>query len=916
MTSTKQEALAEEPTLTRRGFLGAAALGAVAATGIAAGDSLVETLTASADDDEEEETIIKSSCRACIAACAVLVHMQNGRVVKIEGNPESPMSQGGTCAKGLSGMQALYHPNRNKYPMKLVGERGSNEWERISWDTALTEICTKINEVSDKYGSEAITVSTGGGGNPHFSNIKRFGEAINTPNVWEPGCAQCYLPRMAASQLSYAAGKANNLSFSDSNGWDFYYPDDCPVSVIVLWGTAPANSSVATGGRCLAELRNREAGLKTIVIDPRQTMDASKANIWLPIRPGTDVALLLCWTRYIIENKCYDKEFCKTWTNMPYLINPETDVTLKASECGLDGTDEDYVVWDKNTNQAVVVDFPMADDVDPALFGTYEVGGLKCDTGGQRTWDNCEQWTLEAAAETCWLDADMIEKALELFTDPEENSSIMQGVAIDQYPQSQQSALGALMIEFMMGHVEKPGTMLQKFASAPCKDQLGNTPRLLSEAKLKKRLGLIEHKGLLSWDMCFIPGVTKAMTDGDPYQLHMWIERSGNKHVVLANSGWLEDAVPNLDTVVHCFLYPTAFSVLCADYLLPVTEWLETNLTIPQLNTIVVRQAVTHLFETVEEGIIWTQIVQKCAELGNEHCPKAFDADLCYNIPLYKNEYEKQLQHINELPMTWDELCEAGVVEWATEEEYRTYYTYKEIDEETGKPAGFGTPSKKLEVYCESNVILGRTGYPWAQCAEYEHLVLDPVDEDYKALPYYVEPYESPIEGDDGYDPEYPLVLTEGRLPMYHHGTLRNIPWLREIYPVPEMWINPVDAEKYGITDGEWVNITSKRATTHGKAKVTNAVREGVVYQERFWAPELLDKDPRQAYRVMNMNILSNNQDFHNPEYGTYTLRGFTVNVCPSDDEILNDVWTEGPQFEPWMHEPSDATEDVFDYGA
>lgn len=912
MTSTKQEKLDGEPTLTRRSFLGAAALGAVAAAGIGVSDSLVEVDPAvAADEDEEEEKIVKTACRACIASCAVLAHVKNGRVTKLEGNPESPMSQGGVCAKGMSGIQALYHPNRNKYPMKLVGERGSNEWERISWEDALTEIATQVNEISDKYGSEAITVSTGGGGNPHFSNPKRFGEAINTPNVWEPGCAQCYLPRMGASQLTYGAGKANNLSFADSNGWDYYYTDS-EVTCLVLWGTDPCNSSVATGGRALAELRNREQGLKTIVIDPRMTMDAAKADIWLPIRPGTDVALLLAWTRWIIENERYDEDFCKTWTNMPYLINPDTRLTLKATEAGLDGTDEDYVVWDLNTDSAVVVDYPMADDVDPALFGTYEVNGLECSTGGQLTKENCEEWTIDAAAETCWLDADQIEAALEMFTDPDEVSSIMQGVAIDQYPQSQQSALGALAIEYMMGHVECPGSMLQNFASAPCKDQLGNTPRLLSEAKVRKRLGLIEHKGLLDWDMCFIPGVRQAMIDGDPYQLHMWFERSGNKHGVLADSTWLEDAVPNVDTIVHIYMYPTAFSVMCADYLLPCTEWLETNLPIPQLNTIVVRQAVTHLFETVEEGIIWTNIVQKCAELGNEHCPKAFDEEYCFTTPFYKNEYEKQLQHINELDMTWDEMCEQGVIQWATEDEYRLFYRYLETDEETGKPAGFGTTSKKVEVYAESNIILGRTGYPWAKCAEEEYLTLEPASEDYEPLPYYVEPIESPLT-----DEEYPLVLTEGRLPMYHHCTLRNIPYLREIYPVPEIWIHPDDAETYGITDGEWVNVESRRAKTHAKAKVTKAIAKGVVYQERFVAPEFLDSDhPEQTYRVMNMNILSNGQDWYNPEYGTYTLRGFTVKVSPSDDEILNEVWTEPEQFSPWMPEPSDPTEDVFDYGA
>ncbi len=899
-----------QPTLSRRSFVkSAAALGAVATLGIGAAGDLVAADPAHAAESGEVK-VVKTACRACIANCAVLAHVKDGRVIKLEGNPESPMSRGGVCAKGLSGIQALYHPNRNKYPMRRVGARGGNDWERISWDEAITEIATKINEFSEKYGSESISVSTGGGGNPHFSNVKRFGEAINTPNVWEPGCAQCYLPRMGAALLAYGAGKPNNLSFSDSNGWDYYY-NDSAVTSVVLWGTDPSNSSVSTGGRALAELRTREQGLRTVVIDPRFTVDAAKAEVWLPIRPGTDAALALAWTRWILDNEKYDEDFCRTWTNMPYLVNPDTRLTLKATEAGLEGTDDDYVIWDPAQGKAVVLEYPFNAGVAAPLFGTYEVNGLQCKTGGQLLKESCEEWTLAQAAEVCWLDEGEIERALEIYTDSEGQSGIMQGVAIDQYPQSQQNALAALNLEFLMGNVEKPGSMLQRFANAPCKDQLGNTPRLLSKDQVMKRCGYLEHKGLICWDMAFIPDVFKAMKDGDPYQIHMWIERSGNKHVVLGNSSCLDEIVPNLDFVVHAFLYPTAFSVLCADMLLPCTEWLETNLPIPQLNTIVIRQAVTHLFETVEEGIIWTNIVQKCAELGNAHAAKAFDADACMTTPFYKDEHEKQLQHLNKLKMSWEEACEQGVIQWATEEEYRTFGVYLK-DDGKGKPKGFGTPSKKLEVYCESNIILGRTGYPWAQCAEEKPLVLPPCEKDYEPLCYYEEPHESPLT-----DGEYPLVLTEGRLPMYHHGTLRNIPYLREIYPVPEMWIHPDDAETYGIVDGEWVNIESRRGKTHGRAKVTTAIAKGVVYQERFWAPELLDSDdPAQAYKVMNINVLTKNDAPYNPEYGTYTLRGFQVKVSPSDDAILDQVWTKGTDFAPWMPVSSDITEEVYDYGA
>ena len=384
----------------------------------------------------------------------------------------------------------------------------------------------------------------------------------------------------------------------------------------------------------------------------------------------------------------------------------------------------------------------------------------------------------------------------------------MQGVPIDQYEQSQQCALGALNLEYLMGNVQKPGAMLQSFKPCPARDQIPNTPRFLHKDKMLKRLGVQEHKGLLDWDMAFIPAVFKAMKDGDPYQIHAWFERSGNKHVVLGNATCLDEIVPNLDFVCHIFMYPTAFSVLCADMLLPSAEWLETNLVIPQLNAIVIRQAVTHLFETVEEGLIWTQIVQKMAEMGNVHAQEAFTAEGTNGIPMYRNEYEKQKLHLNNLKMSWEEAAEKGVFEWCTEEEYRTYYGYKAVDEATGKEKGFGTPSKKCEVYCESNTILGRTGFPWSQCFEEKNLVLEPASKDYEPLCYYKEPAESPLT-----DTEYPLVLTEGRLPMYHHGTLRNNPYIREIYPAPEVWISPEYAEEHGIATGDWVNVKRPRNT-------------------------------------------------------------------------------------------------------
>lgn len=141
----------------------------------------------SSADQEEGVRKIKTCCRACIANCGVIATVKDGRVVKLEGNPEDRMSKGRMCAKGLAGIQALYHPNRNKYPLKRVGARGEGRWKRISWEEALGTIADKLIEVKREYGAESVFCSTGGGGNPEIWSIARFCNIFGTPNWFEPG---------------------------------------------------------------------------------------------------------------------------------------------------------------------------------------------------------------------------------------------------------------------------------------------------------------------------------------------------------------------------------------------------------------------------------------------------------------------------------------------------------------------------------------------------------------------------------------------------------------------------------------------------------------------------------------------------------------------------------------------------------
>lgn len=180
---------------------------------------------------------------------------------------------------------------------------------------------------------------------------------------------------------------------------------------------------------------------------------------------------------------------------------------------------------------------------------------------------------------------------------------------------------------------------------------------------------------------------------------------------------------------------------------------------------------------------------------------------------------------------------------------------------------------------------------------------MPPVEVDYDPLPWYAEPAESPNRE---IAKDFPLVMTNGRLPMYHHGTLRNNPYMREIYPVPETWVNPVDAAKYGVKHGDWLYIESKRGKIQGKCRVTEGVPVGVVYMERFWFPETLHTKTH-GWTEMNVNVLSKNDAPFNRVVGTITLRGFQVRISKAPG-APEGIWQKPEDFKAWLPQPSDTT--------
>ena len=243
-----------------------------------------------------EPQVIKTNCGLCIEQCGINVHLEKGRIVRVEGMPEHPISQGYLCPKGAAAIDYEYSLERLNYPMK----RENGAWKRISWEEALETIAAKLIETKEAYGAKALVVLVGMpvllSGPPGISLLRRFCDVYGTPNYFSVD-SMCFRPRVVAYFLTY--GK-------------YLYPAEPQNSrLILLWGHNPDASSPLTA----RQIRSAKGkGVKLIVIDPRRVPLAKEADIWVQPRPGSDCALALGMLNVIISENLYDTEFVEKWT--------------------------------------------------------------------------------------------------------------------------------------------------------------------------------------------------------------------------------------------------------------------------------------------------------------------------------------------------------------------------------------------------------------------------------------------------------------------------------------------------------------------------------------------------------------------------------------------------------------------------
>lgn len=275
-------------SLSRRRFLQISGAG-----GAAASLGGLTQLGRAAGGRAEGLRTVPTYCDVCFWKCNAIATVRDGTLWKIEGNPEDPLSRGRLCPRGTGGVGAHFDPDRVRAPLMRIGFRGNERWAEVTWDEALGYIAEKMQKIKAEHGAEAVAMfSHGVGGTFLKHTLKAFGGN----NVAAPSFAQCRGPRDVGFELTFGEGVGS--------------PERTDIKharCLVLIGSHLGENMHNTQVQEFAEAVG--SGATIIVADPRFSVAASKAKHYLPVRPGTDTALLLAWMHVLVTEGLYDKDY-------------------------------------------------------------------------------------------------------------------------------------------------------------------------------------------------------------------------------------------------------------------------------------------------------------------------------------------------------------------------------------------------------------------------------------------------------------------------------------------------------------------------------------------------------------------------------------------------------------------------------
>jgi len=748
-----------------------------------------------------EDEIFSCMCLGnCQSRCRLHVHVRHGRAVKTSMAPFPDPRYNRVCLRGLSHVQRMYDPDRLKYPMKRAGERGEGKWERISWDEAIEMIVSKFRGYQEEFGKQSVLFSTISG---NMAWLSGFYSSHRLANLMHASITD------ASNDMSDTFGLGRVLGNGNSFNQRSDPADMANSKTILVWSANPTDSH-PHDWRFMMDAK--DAGATVVVIDPRFTTSAAKADQWISLRPGSDPALALSMAHVIISEKIYNEEYLLEHTVAPFLVRPDNGRFLRLSDITgvkpVKPARDQYMVWDSAKGEAV----PLDKDKKPALEGVYDVAGMKVTTAFTMLKESVSQYTPEKASKICEIEPGVITGLARLYA-VNTPSTIYPGYI--QYDNGLQTGHAWGILASLTGNIARKGA------------SLGHT-------------GLSGYN-LNVMEFMFPQGVNSPTIP--------WIhlkdvlrtgEFSGKPHPVKALYLWASNPVCNAadqKEVISKIFDAIEFIVVTdmvetdttkyADLVLPAAHWFEkVDLAQgpDQPNTTLSEKAVEPQWESKPDMEIYRLIAQG---MGLGEFFKYTDEEFVQML--------LDTDRARSSGLTWERLKTEKVIQTLP-----TGWINWEGDR-------FPSPSGRLEFYLENPE-------PRIDCGI-------EIDRSREHLPVF----EPPVEAwpDNPLYRKYPLVYHTERVRWRLHSQWFNVPWLRELDPEPTAKINPKDAKARGIKTGDTVEIFNDRGHVVLKAILHDGTRPGMVSVPKGWQRSQFISGSYQELTHNHCNTTHYNQSFY-----------------------------------------------------
>ena len=691
--------------------------------------------------------------------CGLKLYVNNeGRLVHVEGDENNPVTQGRLCPRCIALKDYIYNPARILHPMKRdPKDRGNAEaWEQCTWDEVYDIIKENYDRITAQYGRESIVVFAGTG--REGGTFAPYGTMmLGTPNYCytQSGYA-CYTPRLAATAYTTGSMYAEwDYAGALPGRWDD--PQYNITELLIMWGKAPLESNPdGFFGHAVVDALRR--GMRLIVVDPRVNWLASRADIHLQIRCGTDTALAMAMLNVIINENIYDHDFVEYWCY-----------------------------------------------------------------GFEQLTERVQDMPPERAAEICGVPVEKIIRTARLYA-AAKPAAIQWGLATDQKTNGMQQGHACIALMAITGNLDVPGGQLLPGVEGGLNEAGVGWDICVGEDKKALMIGLSEFP---AYCMVILNAQADRMLEtletGKPYPIKMGFYAGNNlmSCTSMEPKRWHDAIVKSLEFCIGVDTFMNPSVQASCDIFLP-------------LKTVAERPGT--VFNHYAPCTATFGFMNKAIEVGD--CKS--DYEICYSLG-------RKLR-----PEIWDQLGFRSDIEFLEslrlgEKEngallskaseavvcqvpYR-YYKYEDGGMRFDGQPGFNTPTGRIELWSTAFNQFGE----------------DP-------MPYYEEPKFGPA------DPElmekYPYILTTGaRTTAFFHSEHRQIPRLRALNPDPITEINPATARKLGITEGQWVRLSSPFGECVQKAHVSEIVDEGTIHsQHAWWFPEEDGNEPN-LYGNFRSNI-------------------------------------------------------------